>query len=338
VAERSAAAALAVSGVSVLRLDATNYRRHPLHTDTCVWVEKNCYVDVWIEVIHAAGLEPLAILPFTAAIDFEGDQWTFFKPPHDELRDLYGIDVQELNVWRPLIEHAGECLASGKLISTEADAFWLPDTSGTDYRHQHTKSTIVLNDLDLERRRLGYFHNAGYFTLEGEDFARTFRLDMEPDPTFMPLFAEFVRVDRLVSRPIAELTSKSRELWRRHLARRPSDNPVRRFQARFERDLPLIQERGLAYYHAWAFGTVRQLGAAFELAARNLQWLADNGQLAPRKAIDAFTHISNASKAFILKGARATNSRRPFDSGPLFTELADAWTHGMEALESRWAG
>ena len=42
------------------------------------------------------------MLPFTVAIDFEGDQWTFFKPPHDELCDLYGLDVQELNVWRPL--------------------------------------------------------------------------------------------------------------------------------------------------------------------------------------------------------------------------------------------
>jgi hypothetical protein len=95
------------------------------------------------------------MLPFVAAIDFEGDQWTFFKPPHGELRDLYGIDVQELNVWRPLLEHALEHLAAGKLISTEADAFWLPDTSGTDYRRQHTKSTIVLNDLDLANRTPG---------------------------------------------------------------------------------------------------------------------------------------------------------------------------------------
>ena len=326
-----------MSGGSVLPgLDPANYRRHPAHTEACVWVEKNCYVDVWIEVIHAAGLEPLAILPFTAAIDFEGDQWTFFKPPHDELRDLYGIDVQELNVWRPLLEHASECLASGKLISTEADAFWLPDTSGTDYRHQHTKSTIVLNDLDLERRRLGYFHNAGYFALEGEDFVRTFRLDVPPDPTFMPLFAEFVRVDRIARRPAAELAGLSRELWRRHLARRPATNPVRRFQERFERDLPLIQERGLAYYHAWAFGTVRQVGAAFELAALNLGWLTANGLPAPQEALDAFMRLSNASKTFILKAARATNSRRPFDGATLFGEMADAWTRGMEALDSRW--
>jgi hypothetical protein len=323
-----------LSGLNVLGLDAANYSRHPLHTEGCVWVEKNCYIDVWIEVIHAAGLEPLAILPFTAAIDFEGDQWTFFKPPHGELRDLYGIDVQELNVWRPLIEHASECLAAGKLISTEADAFWLPDTSGTDYRRQHTKSTIVLNEIDLERRRLGYFHNAGYFSLEGEDFARTFRLDVAPDPTFMPLFAEFVRVDKVIRRPTAELVAMSRELWKRHLARRPVDNPVRRFQERFERDLPGIQERGLAYYHSWAFGTVRQLGAAFELAALNLKWLTANGESGLEEAIEAFVKLSDGNKTFILKGARATNSRRPFDGSVIFGEMADAWTRGMEVLDA----
>jgi len=323
-----------VSSVSVLaRLDPTTYGRHRLHTEGCVWVEKNCYVDIWIEVIHALGLEPRAVLPFTAAIDFQGDQWTFFKPPHDELRELYGLDVQEMNVWRPLIEHALEHLGAGRLISTEADAFWLPDTSGTDYRRQHTKSTIVLNDLDLEKRRLGYFHNAGYYSLEGEDFARTFRLDTPPDPTFMPLFAELVRIDALVRRPASELLALSRSLWRRHLKRRPASNPVRRFQARFERDLPGIQERGLAYYHAWAFGTIRQLGAAFELAAANLEWLTAEGVAGLAPATLAFEQLSAANKTLILKGARATNSRRPLDGAALFEEMAGAWERGMQAME-----
>src|SRR6185437_434017 len=123
---------LSHSTVSVLAgLDPASYPRSVLHAESCVWVEKNCYIDVWIEMLHALGLEPRAVLPCVAAIDFEGDQWTFFKPPHAELWDLYGIDVQELNVWRPLIEHALEHLGGGKFISTEADAFWLPDTSGT---------------------------------------------------------------------------------------------------------------------------------------------------------------------------------------------------------------
>ena len=297
-----------------------------LHAEDRVWVEKNCYVDIWIELIHAVGCEPLAMLPFTLAIDFEGDQWTFFKPPHDELRDLYGIDCQELNCWRPLIEHAEEHLAAGKVISTEADAWWLPDVAGTDYRRQHTKSTIVIADLDLEARRLGYFHNAGYFTLEGEDFARTFRLDMEPDPAFMPFFAELVRIDRKVVRTPDELRELSRVLLRRHLARRADGNPIAKFAARFSRDLPELQGKGLAYYHTWAFATVRQLGAAAELMARYLDWLGGS------PASVHYDAISTGAKSFILKAARAVNSKKPFDPSATFAEWSAAWDNAIAAL------
>ena len=315
--------------MKVLQLDAANYARHMLHAEDRVWVEKNCYVDIWIELVHALGCEPLAMLAFVLAIDFEGDQWTFYKPPHDELRDLYGIDVQELNCWRPLLEHATEHLGAGKLISTEADAWWLPDTSGTDYRSQHTKSTIVLNDLDVDARRLGYFHNAGYFALDGEDFARTFGMDRAPDPAFMPLFAELVRVDRLERRPRTELARQSRALLARHLARQPRDNPVERFAQRFQRDLPQLQERGLAHYHAWAFATVRQLGAAAELAAFHLRWL-DARRFG--SAADAYENISTGAKMFILKAARAVNAKRAFDATSVFDEWARQWLHAKAVL------
>jgi len=135
-AQRGAAAAVALSEATPQRaaalphLDPANYSRHALHSPECNWVEKNCYIDIWIELIHSLKQEPLAMLAFTVAVDFEGDQWTFFKPPHEDLKALYGIDVQELYVWRPLIEHAVEHLRDGKFISTEADAYWLPDTAG----------------------------------------------------------------------------------------------------------------------------------------------------------------------------------------------------------------
>ena len=202
-------------------LDSAIYARHLLHTDASVWTEKNCYADLWIELLHALRLNPIAMLPFTITIDFDGDQWTFFKPSHDELYELYGADVQELTIWQPLLEHAKEQLSAGKLVSTEADAFWLPDTAGTDYRDKHTKTTIVLNDLDVANQRLSYFHNAGYYTLQGEDFIKTFRLDAPEDPTFMPLFCEFVRIERAHQRPEKELASMSWELLRKHFARIP---------------------------------------------------------------------------------------------------------------------
>ena len=309
------------------------YTRHALHGEACVWVEKNCYADVWIELLHTLKLEPLALMPFTLAADFEGDHWTFFKPPLPDLQKLYGIDVQELNVWRPLIEHAAEHLAAGKLISTEADAFWLPDTAGTDYRQQHVKTTIVLNDLDLAHERLGYFHNAGYFQLEGEDFRRTFRLDENAAQT-LPLYAELVRLDRVQRRSPEALAGLSWQLLREHFAWRPASNPVERFAARFASDLPQLQEQGLVHYHAWAFTTIRQLGAAFELAAACLRWLQPHRPDAPLSAAaEQFDVIAQESKALILKGARVVNARRAFNAAEALAPAAQAWASGMALLE-----
>ncbi|RYY91641.1 MAG: DUF1839 family protein [Comamonadaceae bacterium] len=226
------------------QLDAARYSPHPLHGEDAIWFEKNCYGDLWIELLHALRLEPLAMLAFTVAVDFEGDQWTFFKPPLEELRELYGIDVQEMSVWRPLVDHAVEQLGAGKIICTEADAFWLPDTAATDYRRQHTKTTIALANLDLDGEWLGYFHNTGYHELSGEDFRRLFRIGAPGDPSFMPLFAELVRIDRMNARPAQELAACSLALLRKHFARRPLANPVERFGERLAADLPDLQAAG----------------------------------------------------------------------------------------------
>ena len=59
-------------------------------------------------MLHAQGLDPMAALAFTLELDFEGDQYTFFKFSLDEIRALYGIEVQELNVWRPMAVPAGQ--------------------------------------------------------------------------------------------------------------------------------------------------------------------------------------------------------------------------------------
>jgi hypothetical protein len=201
-------------------------------------------------------LDPLAMLAFTVGLDFEDDQWTFFKPPAGDLRALYGLDVQELNVWKPLLEHAVPHLRAGKLVLTEADAFHLPDTQGTDYRRAHTKTTIVLETLDVEARQLGYFHNAGYFTLEGEDFDGVFRRAQPMDPFVLPLFAEYVRLDRVERLAPAELAARSRALLAGHLARRPVRNPFTRFAPVLAAELVRLQGVGVDAYHlyaAWAW-------------------------------------------------------------------------------------
>jgi hypothetical protein len=322
--------ALAKPASALRGLDPATYQRHALHSPECHWVEKNCYIDIWIELLHSLGLEPLAMLAFTITVDFEGDQWTFFKPPHDDLRQLYGVDVTELYAWRPLIEHAAEHLHSGKFISTEADSFWLPDTAGSDYRQRHVKSTIVLNSIDVDARRLHYFHNAGYFSLEGEDFVQLFRLGAAPDPAFLPLFAELVRHDRAIVRPPEQLRASASELLRKHLAWRAGDNPIPRFRARFEQDLPAIAQLGMEHYHAWVFGTLRQLGAASELSAAFLRWL---GSSAPHQTTAAaFSDISAVSKSLLLKIARAVNAKRALDASSSFDQLGKAWDRATSGL------
>ena len=121
-------------------------------------------------------------------------------------------------------------------------------------------------------------------------------------------------------------------LWRKHLARVPATNPIPRFRARFEADLPSLQERGLAHYHAWAFATTRQLGASFELAASNLRWMQGLGEPGLEDALAAFDVIAGSSKSFILKGARVVNSRKAFDGSAMFGELAAAWERGLDGL------
>ena len=314
-------------------LQTDGYRPHSLHSEQQVWVEKNCYIDVWIELLHALGLEPAAAMGFTLAVDFEGDQWTFFKPPHSDLRALYGVDVQELTVWRPLLDHASEQLGAGKLISTEADAYWLPDTAGTDYRRQHTKTTIVMNDVDLDNERLGYFHNASYFCLDGEDFRGLFRIGEPHDPTFMPLYAELIRCDRLVHRPSPELAVICLDLLREHLDHRPQSNPVLRFGAHIDAEFARLQAQGLAHYHAWAFATIRQCGAAFDLSAAHLRWLAGLTSAEWLPAAESFGQIAQGCKTLILKAARAVNSGRLLDAAPLVQGMAQAWQLGMASTE-----
>jgi hypothetical protein len=286
-------------------LDASAYARHPLHADERVWLEKNCYIDIWIELLHALRLEPLAMLGPAVALDFVGDQWTFLKPSHAALWSLYGIDVQEMTCWKPLLEHVREQLSAGRLVSSEADAWWLPDTAGTDYRRQHTKSTIVIDAVDFEAGRLGYFHNAGYFSLDGEDFAGLFRVGAPADPAFMPLFAEWVAVDRKHHLSLPKLATRSYAELKTQIARMPADNPVARFAARYLGDAPQMPQHGLARYHAWAFANTRQLGASMELAQCHLDWLAASGMPVSAAAGQAAGRLAATCKTLILKGARS---------------------------------
>ena len=185
----------------------------------------------------------------------------------------------------------------------------------------------MINDVDTAARRLGYFHNAGYFSLEGEDFVRIFWLDEEAP--VLPPYTELIRVDRSVVRDNAALRALSCQLLAGQLTWRPADNPVERFRARFVADVPVLQQAGLPLYHKWAFAGLRQLGAASELAASYVRWLWADA--APVDAIDGFERVATLAKTLTLKSARAVNSGRPLDANESFDEMSAAWQIATDA-------
>jgi hypothetical protein len=304
--------------------EPASYVSHPLHADARTYGETNCYTDVVIELLHGCGYEPLAAFGHVVRMDFEGDQWTFFKPPPEDLELLFGIDIHEMQPYRPLPVQIAEQLEQGRTIIVEVDSWYLPDTASTSYRNEHVKTSVAADAIDPASERLRYFHNAGLYELAGEDYCGVFRIG-EFSEDVLPPYTELVRFD--VGRRLdgAELRDAAADLLRRHLTKVSGDNPFLRFGAQLERSLPGLLEGGLDNYHAYAFATVRMAGAGFELAASHVDWL-----LGPRAgdAVAAFGEIVDTSKALSFRLAR----RRPFDPEPLIETLAGAWTRAVDAL------
>lgn len=322
-----------MSSIAVLPgLTPASYRRHPLHGEGCDWPAKNPRADLWIGFVHTLGLEPLAMLASAVAVGFEDDQWTFFQPPQQELRVLYGIDVRELAAWRPLLEHAREHLAGGKLVGIDVDAHGLPGTAAVEGRRSHATTTILMAELDESRERLGYFQGAGYHELAGEDFRALFRHGAPPDPPPLPAFAQLVRIDRLARKDPAELADQAFELLRGHFAWRPRANPFSRFAARIAQDWPAMCDLGLAHYQQWAFASVQQAGAAFELLGAHLLWLATQGYPELSEPAQRFDAIGSTSRTLLLQGARAVRAGRPLAADDLLQGMAGDWEQGMAML------
>jgi hypothetical protein len=315
----------------VLALDPGHYRRHPIHGEGRTWAETNCYVDVWIELLHAWGFDPVAALPFTLAIDFEGDQWTFFKYPHGDLDRLYGLDVQELAVWRPLVSHVEEQVARGRPVLVELDSFYLPDTAGTAYHHEHVKSTVAVVAIDAARRQMGYFHNQGYYHLDGADFAAAFRLDGPPDSAALPPYVEFVK-RRRAALSADDLVRESVHLLRTQLRRLPEANPFEGFKARFEADLPWLAAEGLDTFHRYSFATLRQFGACYELAATYLQWLQERSGNPLEVPRAAFTRLSTDAKTLQFQLARAVARKKSLDLSAV-DGMATCWRSALAELK-----
>ncbi len=319
---------LVAPGAPLAALDPDTYVAHPLHDDARDWPETNCYVDLWIEVLHALGLNPVAALAFTLSSDFDGEQWQFFKFPPEDLRSLFGIEVQELNVWRPLPMHIEEHLRLGHLVTVEADSWFLPDTTGASYRLGHQKSTIAPARIDRDRHVLGYFHNRGYYELEGEDYDGVVRPDSGGvNDGVLPPYAEVVVLDRLRRPDDGALRTAAAELLAEHLARRPATNPVVRLTERIGADIEWLRDEDRELFHAYAFGTLRQCGAWAGCVAAFVDWFAP----AESECRDAFVALSTVAKTAQFKLARAAAGRST-DLSETFSAMASHWDDGYRCL------
>lgn len=318
-----------MTGAMWTRHQPDGHDRHPLHRGERIWLETNCYVDLWIEALHARGLDPLAMLGFTVIQDFEGDQFTFFKVPLEDLETLYGLRVQELAIYDSVEAHVAAQLArapDGGLVLVEVDGFHLPDTRGTSYGTTHVKTTVGIVRIDPAARTMDYFHNAGFHRLEGADYEGVAAAAAGP---LFP-YVEFVKP----AQPALEgraLMEASLALLRRHLARRPAENPIAAYRAAFLEHLDRLLSRPMEYFHLYAFNLLRQLGANFELLGAHVHWLDG-----PAEAEEACRTIAEGAKAMQFQLARTVARRKAPDLSEGFDRMERAYDTALGALAQRY--
>ncbi|MBO3758131.1 DUF1839 family protein [Ciceribacter sp. L1K22] len=314
-------------------LDPAAHQPHALHAADRMWPETNCYVDLWIEVLAAHGVAPQAMLGFALTQDFEGDQMTFFKVPLEDLEALYDIRVTELAIFDRVESHVVEQIGRGRLCLVEMDSYFMPDTRGVGYRQEHGKTTVAINRLDLASQSMDYFHNGGFFRVEREDFVGLFQTDGPADGLpFLP-YTEFAKF------PAAPVSaerqhSTAERLLAHHYTRRPENNPLASFAKVFPAQVEALAERPFGFFHKYAFNTLRQFGANFELLSSHLLWL--DASRFDGEAQEALT-ISEIAKSTQFQLARAV-TRKKFE--PLATVLdpaAEAWERLMRGLGAKIA-
>jgi hypothetical protein len=208
---------------SLTGLDPATYKPHLLHDHSRTYLETNCYADIIIELLHACGYEPLAAFGHLVRMDFEGDQWTFFKPPPEDLEALFGIDIHEMQPYRPLPVQIAEQIELGRTMIVELDSWYLPDTASTSYRSEHVKTSCAFDAVDVEAQTLRYFHGAVLYDLEGDDYRGVFRIGDYSDDVLSP-YTELVRFDAGRKLEGEALRVASLETLRYHLAKLPARN------------------------------------------------------------------------------------------------------------------
>lgn len=321
--------------ISILDIEPAKYQQHAIHTKERDWAETNCYTDVWIEQLHALGFEPIAAMAFTIAIDFEGDQWTFFKFPLNDLYELYGIEVQELVIWKSLATHIEEQINLGRPVLVELDSMYLPDTAGTAYQMEHVKSTISVNSINIKEKKLGYFHAQSYYQLCGSDFDQVFRLTPEFNDSYLEPYVEIAKLDRKPKMKNDDLVTKSIQLLKLQLAKLPKTNPFHIFKKQLEKDIEWLKSENIEMFHQYSFATLRQFGACFEMASVYISWLADKGENDIEKAGTLYKGISEAAKIYQFQLARVVARGKVIELSAI-DDMGNMWQKAKDILEKKY--
>jgi hypothetical protein len=193
---------------------------------------------------------------------------------------------------------------------------------------------VAVAEIDRDERRLGYFHNAGYHALHGEDFDRVMRVGEPRHSPSLPPYVEFVKIGP--PGPTGDdLRARSRSWLCRELGRVPRENPFVAFRARLARDVAALLEEDLDTFHVYSFATFRQFGACYELTATYLEWLDGESDPAIAKLAEPFHDLAEGAKALQFQLARAVARRKPHDLAPL-DRMAERWQHGITGLTTRY--
>ncbi len=313
------------SKADLLGLDEASWKPQKLHAADRIWLETNCYIDVWAELLPALGHPAEAALAFTVRQDFEGDHFTFFKFPLEDLEALFGLAVQELAIYDSVEAHTLEQLKRGRIVLIEVDSYWLPDAA--TYHQGHVKTTVAAVAIDTAARTFGYFHNIGYHVLKAADYDGLFG---PPLAEGMFPYCEFVKRDGPALAGEA-LREASLALLRVHLSQRPRSNPIAQWRAGLPQHIERLAARDMAYFHLYAFNVPRQLGANFEMLGSDLDWLGDHAEVAA-----AARRIAEGAKAVQFQLARMANRRRFDATGLALAPLETDYDLILSSLAKRY--
>ena len=264
-------------------------------------------------------------------MDFEGDQWTFFKPPPEDLELLFGIDIHEMQPYRPLPLQARRADRQRPHADRRARLL-VPARHRGDQLPQRARQELGRDRGDRPRGASGCATSTApaCTSSPARTTAASSASAASSSTDVLPPYTELVRFDAGPALRGDELRDAAPARCCADTSpRRPASNPFLRFgHAARATTCRACWRATSPTYHAYAFATVRMVGAAFEVAASHVDWLLGRGR--GQSAATRCARIVEGCKALSLQArppARVRPERRRS------SELAAAWDEAMARLE-----